>query len=78
MENSSTSQISVQQPQVTHLSSTEDLLEELKGEFESRFSDVNDHKEIFSFIENNFHVDVSSLTPTITQLCPDERAAFRK
>lgn len=53
-----------------------DVLEELRGEFESRFSDVNEHKGIFNFIENPFHVDVSSLTPTITQLCPSNRAAL--
>ncbi len=53
-----------------------EVLEELKGEFESRFSDVTEHKDIFNFIENPFHVDVSSLTPTITQLCPGNRAAL--
>ncbi len=51
------------------------VLEELRGEFESRFKDVNEHKEIFDFIENPFHIDVSSLTPTITLLCPTQRAA---
>lgn len=51
------------------------VLEELRGEFESRFKDVNEHKEIFNFIENPFHMDVSSLTPTITLLCPTQRAA---
>ncbi len=50
------------------------VLEELRGEFESRFKDVNEHKEIFDFIENPFHIDVSSLTPT-TLLCPTQRAA---
>ncbi|KAL7378399.1 hypothetical protein ABVT39_012955 [Epinephelus coioides] len=53
-----------------------EVLEELKGELESRFSDVNKHKEIFNFIEKPFNVDVSSRTPTITQLCPDECAAL--
>ena len=53
-----------------------EVLEELKGEFESRFSDVTEHKEIFNLIENPFHVDVSSLTSTITQLCPGDRAAL--
>ncbi len=51
------------------------VLEELRGEFESRFKDVNEHKEIFNFIENPFHIDMSSLTPTITLLCPTQRAA---
>ncbi|KAG5268999.1 hypothetical protein AALO_G00197170, partial [Alosa alosa] len=53
-----------------------EVLEELKGEFESRFSNVTEHKEIFNFMENPFHVDVSSLTPTITQLCPGIGAAL--
>lgn len=51
-----------------------DVLEEWRGEFESRCSDVNEHKEIFNFTENPFHVDPSSLT--ITQLCPSNRAAL--
>ena len=52
------------------------FLEEVEVEFESKFSDVNEHKEIFNFIESSFIVDVSSLTPAITQLCPDNRAAL--
>ena len=83
--NSSTSQNSEQQAKVICLccstSATEDLLkwnflEEVEVEFESKFSDVNEHKEIFNFIESSFIVDVSSLTPAITQLCPDNRAAL--
>jgi len=50
------------------------VLEELRGEFESRFKDMNEHKEIFNFIENPFHVDLSSLTPTITLLRPTQLA----
>ncbi len=46
------------------------------GEFEATFSDVNEPKEIFNFIENPFHLDVSSLTPAIAQLCPSHRAAL--
>lgn len=53
-----------------------DVLEELRGEFESRFSDVNEHEEIFNFIENPFNVNVSSLTQSINQLCPSNRAAL--
>ena len=44
------------------------MLEELRLEFESSFKDM---KEFFHFIENPFHVPVSSLTPVITALCPD-------
>lgn len=51
------------------------VLVELRWEFESRFKDVSEHKEIFSFTEKPFHVDVSSLTLTITLLCPTQRAA---
>jgi hypothetical protein len=40
-------------------------------EFESRFKDIIEYKEFFDFIENPFHVPVSSLTPVITALCPD-------
>lgn len=54
-----------------HFQNFPKVLEELKDEFESRFNDVTVHKEIF-----NFHVDASSLTPTITQLCPGNRAAL--
>lgn len=53
-----------------------DVLEELSGEFESTFSDGNEHEEIFNFIENPFHMDVSSLTPTVIQLCPSNHAAM--
>lgn len=53
-----------------------EVLEEQKGEFESRFSDVTENKEIFNFIHTPFHVDVSCLTLTITQLCPGNRAAL--
>lgn len=52
-----------------------DVLEELRGEFESRFSDVNEPEEIYNFIENPFNVNVSSLTQSINQLCPSNRAA---
>jgi hypothetical protein len=47
------------------------VLEELKLEFESRFKNIMEYKEILNFIENPFHVPVSSLTPAITALCPD-------
>ncbi|KAK5874194.1 hypothetical protein PBY51_019165 [Eleginops maclovinus] len=50
--------------------------EELKLEFESRFSDVIEQQNIFNFIENPFNMDVTSLTPSITQLCPGDRAAL--
>ena len=53
-----------------------ELLEELKGEFESRFNDVNEHKETFIFIEKHFHMDISSLIPIITQLYPDNHDAL--
>ncbi len=61
-EISFTSQNSELSPQMTHLcstSATEDLSrfwKELRGEFESRVSDVNEHEEIFNFIENPLHV----------------------
>ena len=48
----------------------------MMGEFEFRFSGLNEHKVIFNLIENPFQVDVSSLTPTITRLCPDNPAAL--
>ena len=53
-----------------------DVLEELMGKFESKFIDVNEHQDFLNFIENPFHVDGSSLTPTITQLYPDNYAAL--
>ena len=36
---------------------------------------MNEHKDMFNFIENPFNVNVSSLTPTISLLCPTRRAA---
>ena len=50
-------------------------MEELRGGFESRFSDMDEHKDMFYLIENPFNVNVSSLTPTISLLCPTRRAA---
>ena len=38
---------------------------------------MNEHKEIFNLIENPFHMDVSSLTPTVIQLCPSNHAAMQ-
>lgn len=52
------------------------VLEELRGEFESRFSDVNEHEEIFNFTENPSSVSVASLTQSINQPCPSNRAAL--
>lgn len=42
----------------------------------SRFGDVNDHQETFNFSESPFPVDVSSVTPTVSQLCSSTRAAL--
>ena len=52
----------------------EEVLRELREEFESRFKDVMEYKEFFNFIENPFNVPVSSITPVITDLCPDRAA----
>ncbi len=53
-----------------------EVLEELRGGFESRFSDVKEHENIFSFIKNPFQADVSSFNVIITQLCPFDCAAL--
>uniref|UniRef100_H3B901 HAT C-terminal dimerisation domain-containing protein n=1 Tax=Latimeria chalumnae TaxID=7897 RepID=H3B901_LATCH len=44
------------------------ILEELREEFESRFKDVREYKELFNFIENPFHESVSSLSLVLTDL----------
>lgn len=51
-------------------------MEELREEFESRFSDVKEHKDILTFIENPFQVDVSPLFSTVTYLFPFDHAAL--
>ena len=54
-----------------------EVLEEQKGEFESIFSDVNERGVQFYWKPHIYiNMDVSSLTPTITQLCPDNRATL--
>ncbi|XP_064421803.1 inactive cell surface hyaluronidase CEMIP2-like [Latimeria chalumnae] len=47
------------------------ILEELRKEFESRFKDIMEYKELFNFIENPFHTSVSSLSPVLTDLGAD-------
>ncbi len=67
------SAISTNDPSVQHHYSHRgfgDVSEEPRGELESRFSDVNEQKQIFNFTKNPSHVDASSLPPTITQLYP--------
>ncbi|KAF7658049.1 hypothetical protein LDENG_00018290 [Lucifuga dentata] len=53
-----------------------EVLEELREEFETRFSDITEYKDVLNFVENPFHVDVSSLIPAITKLCPASRSTL--
>ena len=49
-------------------------LRELREKFQSRIKDVMEYRDFLNFIENSFHVPVSSLTSVIIDLCPDRAA----